>query len=208
MEGTKCGTKGCDTIFTTSENTKRFARIGFCKPCRKLRNKDLLILIEKDVRIFQEHQVKEAEAALQSLKANVRLDLHKTLDTIDETDPLIIGDLTFCCISYVGRLTTTRLDAEDEITLRIANGQIECGILVFKRGSRKDPEGAMKFTVPGSKAWVNKHLDADGIKIFVDDSDDHVESVRTIGDVHSHILQGGHSLIKLLNEIVYNNPSL
>ncbi len=212
--GMQCATTGCETCFTTSENSKKFVDIAFCKPCRKERNKDLLVLIESDnkITIYQEEQVEEAETALNKLEANVRLDLHKTLDTIHELDSLVVKTksghmLTFCCISYVGHSTITRMEAQEEISLRISTGQISWGALVFKRGSRKDPEAASCFTVPGSKAWFNKHTSANSelsnVKVFVDDSDDHVNSVDTLVDVQSRLLNGGHSLIKLLNTSIH-----
>ena len=78
----------------------------------------------------------------------LRLDLHNTLDTVDP-DVNIFADS--CCISYVGKVTDTRIFARLDIQDRIKSGQIKYGILIFKRGNVKS-NNYCKFIEDGSKA--------------------------------------------------------
>ena len=179
--------------------------VVFCPPCRKTRNNDLLELItpgensQVNIAIYQNNV--EAEGVLGSLKADIRLDLHKTLDTISETEKLH-PNLSCCCISYVGRLTSTRIAARTDIISRIKAGQITFGALVFNRGSDKFPAEANCYTVDGSKAWFNRMLSLDSadVPLFIDDSDDHVLSVKTLGTVKSVQIRHNNSLLDLINK--------
>lgn len=167
----------CDEPFELKSST--FRAVAYCSKCRSVRNKDLMELIYPNTDNQMFTKIEDAEAALTGLSANVRLDLHKTLDTVSSKVKLPYGASECCCISFVGQLTVTRVEARNEIIQRIKDGQISFGALVFKRGSRKKPEEAMRFVEPGSKAWFNSKLPFSAPHlIFVDDSDDHVESVK------------------------------
>lgn len=169
--------------------------IVFCKDCRKIRGDDLIELItEEGFRIFSKSQLKEAEEILKTLGADYRLDLHKTLDTIHEST--VLG-VEACCISYVGCLTETRIDAREEITLRISTKQIKFGALVFSRGSYKDPDARNNHSVAGSKAWFNRSLATNSDAVFIDDSEDHVKSVQAVG-ITSLQIQHNQKLLSLL----------
>lgn len=120
---------------------------------------------------------KEAESILSTMPACLRLDLHKTLDTLDP-NVHIFETSQVCCISYVGRLSDIRNHAREDILDRIKYEQIEYGVLVFKRGKNVDE----LFIEEGSKAWVNKCIPwKEYIPLFIDDSEDHVLSVNSIG---------------------------
>ena len=99
--------------------------------------------------IFKEEQIEEAQAFLSRFKANLRLDLHNVADKLD---PSYLFRVPACILSYVGRRSFTRNLARDQVKLRLKTGQIQFGILVFERGRG---EHKMRFTSPGSKAWVN-----------------------------------------------------
>ena len=177
----------------------------FCDGCRKKQGKDLIELIHGagEPQIFLDYQVADAERALASLSADVRLDLHNTLDTISEDIQLPCAAATVCCISYVGRLTDTRIEARQEIARRIAAGQIAFGALVFARGPHKDAQARNNFVDVGSKAWFNKHLSVvtqGKDAVFVDDSEDHVQSVRCIEGVKSVQIQEHQSLLTILSK--------
>jgi len=150
------------------------------------------------------HRTEDAEDALKTLRADVRLDLHKTLDTISEKEQLHPhnSELVSCCVSYVGRLTTTRIAARNDIISRIKAGQIVFGALVFNRGSHRDPELANNYTVDGSKAWFNRCVGySQGVvPLFVDDSDDHVLSVKTLGNINSIQIRNQDSLLDLIKK--------
>ena len=182
----------CEANFVVSR--KRYVDLAYCKPCRKKHSKDILEIVTEDsFTIYNSSQVAEAEAALAELEAEFRLDLHKTLDTVDIDEPMVKSS---CCVSYVGQLTVTRIGAREEIQERIKSGQLVFGALVFARGSRKDPEAANKFQEVGSKAWFNKFVKGDN-PIFVDDSDDHVLSVESIGITSYQIYPEGNLLVIL-----------
>ena len=151
----------------------------FCRDCRKIRTKDILELISKDdFEIFQEAGVEDAENKLKEFTSNIRLDLHKTLSTIDKSVKLPQGT---CCVSYVGQVTSTRVLARLDIQDRIKSGQLAFGGLVFKRASHKDPD-RNHFQKTGSKAWFNQLVKYKSKScIFVDDSEDHVLSVQSTG---------------------------
>ena len=191
----------CKNKFDGSRKT--YVDLAYCKTCRKKHSKDILELITEDsFTIFNISQIKEAEVVLKNLEADIRLDLHKTLDTLDD-DVKLPG--SSCCVSYVGRLTETRIGAREEIQERIKSGQLIFGALVFARGSRKNPEAANKFTDPGSKAWFNQLVQGTNT-IFVDDSDDHVLSVESIG-VTSFQLYPENNLLVLLKNVMKNSLS-
>lgn len=197
----------CGNLYKSSEKTR--IPVIYCKKCRKVRQKDLIELINPmGNTIYQQNQLEEATFMLKTLcAADVRLDLHKTLDTIAPNTKLPTRSV--CCLSYVGSLTATRKDARDDIIARIASGQIKFGALVFRRGSHRDPEAANRFTDPGSKAWFNQILPAEtleitakggkDVRLFVDDSEDHVLSVQSVGVKSVQIERGGR-LLKILED--------
>ena len=125
----------------------------------------------------------EADAIKQltALDANIRLDLHGVLDIIPEDKKIKKHEHDkICVISFVGRNSTTRTDAREEIKRRIKNNQIDFGLLVFDRGSGSKRD---IFSKAGGKAWANKHIKCTEKCVFIDDSSDHVNStVSLLGD--------------------------
>jgi len=189
----------CGESYKSSNKTR--VPVVYCKTCRGVRQNDLIEIIHPDCMMkFSINQQSDAETMLDTYcKADIRLDLHKTLDTISCNTKLTSNSV--CCVSYVGALTVTRSEARQDILSRVASGQIRFGVLVFKRGSHRDPEAANNFTEPGSKAWFNKILNADddANKLFVDDSDDHVNSVGSIG-VKSILITRNDRLLDIINK--------
>lgn len=139
------------------------------------------IILGKDHQILT--NVSKAEKELSKLTADIRLDLHGVTDIIDPKRKLLSDDIrkehTICVISYVGKYSDTRLLARNTIKERIKTGQVDFGILVFKRGKRKS-KSRFRYHKPGSKAWVNNLIKSSKPILFVDDSSDHVESVRSM----------------------------
>jgi hypothetical protein len=106
--------------------------------------------------------VAEAEAALSALCADVRLDYHGVADLLPREH--VLPPHT-CIISFVGRQSQTRIDTREEIQVRVAGGQVDFGLLVFKRGTSR----------PGTKAWANRLIQQKlPVALFVDDSEDHI----------------------------------
>lgn len=124
--------------------------------------------------IFNENEVNDAENWLNNHPVVVRLDLHGVVDILDVDTPL---PESCCIVSFVGKFSKTRSYAREEIVNRINSGQIDFGILVFKRGKGRNRNF---FNEVGSKAWVNKCLPRKrNVKnIFIDDSYDHYISVK------------------------------
>ncbi len=113
-----------------------------------------------------------AEAVIQSLSADMRLDYHGVLDSLP-LDYKMPAHVRVCALSFVGRQSQTRADTRDAIKERIVCGQIGFGMLVFKRGTIK----------PATKAWVNRLLpSAHPVTLFIDDSEDHIITTRSVCD--------------------------
>jgi len=191
----------CSKPFESSR--KMHVDLAYCKTCRKKHSKDILEFVTSDsFKIFTIDQTEEAESLLSELQSDLRLDLHKTLDTIPIDTKL--PDKT-CCLSYVGQLTATRISAREEIQERIKSGQLCFGALVFARGSRKNIEACNRFTDVGSKAWFNMFVKSDKA-LFIDDSDDHVLSVESVG-IHSIQIYPDQRLLELIGKSEYKDDS-
>ena len=124
-----------------------------------------------------------AEKILNKYTANIRLDLHGVTDLLNFDEQLIPDDLRetnkITIISYVGKYSDNRLGARKEVKERIKTGQIDFGVLVFRRGRRRDPSRNM-FHESGSKAWANQFINTNGPAVFIDDGEDHYESVKSM----------------------------
>ncbi len=124
--------------------------------------------------------VAEAEAALSALCADVRLDYHGVADILP-ADTLLTPFT--CIISFVGRQSQTRIDTRTDVQARVAGGQVDFGLLVFKRGT----------TRPGTKAWANRLIQQRlPVALFVDDSEDHITTTAShCGDrIKTWLFQG------------------
>jgi len=198
--------KGCYNKYEGGKSDKNFVEIVFCCPCRKIRGKDIMeiILVNQDgtESITYCHNEDHAQQLLMNMKSDIRLDLHKTLDTLAINTKL--PHTSVCCLSFVGNFTQTRIGARENIIERIKSNQIRFGILVFKRGPKKDPELCNRFHEIGSKAWVNKYLGKDSNNVvFIDDSDDHVYSVQSIdSNIKSIKLCPRSSLLNVLEKLL------
>jgi hypothetical protein len=168
---------------------------GYCPGCRKMQEKHVCEILTKDGNFaFNDaEKVGEFMKTFPFKSIKLRLDLHGVLDTIDADTHLPVKDV--CAISYVGKITKTRVDATLEIEQRIRNNQILFGVLVFRRGKRKSEP----FVEVGSKAWFNQFLKNDEQCLFIDDSYDHVISVESIG-VRSVQMFEHHKLIDFIND--------
>lgn len=194
-------TKICDNCkkeYETSGQSR--IPIVYCRDCRVVRGKDILEWVTVDsFKCFSEDEQSLAEQLLKENPSQFRLDLHKTLDTIDPKETL--PDHT-CCVSYVGSLTQTRIGARLDIQNRIKTGQLKFGVLVFKRGSHRDPEAANRYQEVGSKAWFNRCVpNVKGkVSVFVDDSNDHVLSVKSVG-IQSQRILGRQNLLRVIQSL-------
>ena len=83
-----------------------------------------------------------------------------------------------CVISYVGRNSNMRIPLREDIMRRIETGQVDFGIIVFKRCL--EPILCDKYYDTGSKAWINSLLGTLGNAIFIDDAEDHYNSVKSM----------------------------
>ena len=96
-------------------------------------------------------------------------DLHNVLDKINNDTPIKNGDdskLVICC-SYIGyRNERLKERAKIDMLRRIKNGQIDYGILVFKRGKRIKKKSIELTNRIGSKAWFCNLVNCN---IFFDD---------------------------------------
>jgi hypothetical protein len=162
---------------------------------------DLIVIIRSDSSIVTYQDVQDAERALDALAAEhavvALLDLHGVTDTLDSTTSL---GTAAAVVSYVGRHSTTRYDAQRDIADRIRAGQILLGVLVFTRGKRVKRK-CRPTQETGSKAWFCSRFST--ARLFVDDSSDHVESVASLRDGLQAILfdpQGDVSLPEVIEQ--------
>jgi hypothetical protein len=122
----------------------------------------------------------DAIAILKTLPpTSVRLDYHGVLDTIPSSEPLPEGH-TYCVVSYVGFNGEKHMQTRNELQQRIQKGQILFGVLVFKKGYKRQEKRT--FTQPGSKAWVNANLSEEVGKptYFIDDHKEHLLSTQLL----------------------------
>jgi len=168
----------CDKNLTTN----KIKGNAFCLACSEKHSTDLCEIITGNENIiYKESQLDLLEEYISKLEPyNIRLDLHGVVDTFNVND--VIVDSKICVISFVGKLTKTRIMARKDIEKRIETGQVHIGFLIFKRGKK---EHADYFHEVGSKTWLNSILprsfDANSNPkpiIFVDDSHDHYNSVK------------------------------
>lgn len=123
----------------------------------------------------------EAEELLGRFTANIRLDLHNVTDLLDKNQKIVSDDLRkenpIVVISFVGKYSETRSNARNDIKERIRTGQIDFGLLVFKRGKKRYSKTSI-FYKEGSKAWANNYIKTTGSAVFIDDEGDHIRSVK------------------------------
>jgi len=178
-------------------------RTVMCQDCKDIRSKDLIEVIYKngagvESRIFTSEKQQDAEAFLATFgNSHIVVDLHGVLGTVEEDVvlPKSDEDVISCC-SYVGRYTTTRYDAYQDIFDRVESGQIVWGVLVFNRGNPRK-ESADAYHEVGSKAWYCKIVNA---ALFCDDSLDHIRSVESFCGNRSIHITKQRPLLKVLEK--------
>ncbi len=175
---------------------------------RLAKKKDIVELIsnyhnEIHTKIFTNKEM--AENVLKKYLANIRLDYHGVVDILNIDEKLIPDDMrnkfNICVISYVGKYSENRSSAHIDIINRIKTGQIDFGLLIFKRC--RDKILCDKFHDVGSKAWANNLIQTDGKSIFIDDSEDHYKSVQSmnIPNLKSILFKGNkNNLIDLIKK--------
>ena len=170
----------------------------YCHNCFTIRKRDICEIIDNSgSHILNSSNLNELQSYINNV-ITVRLDLHGVLDTIPHTHIFDNFD-KMCCISFVGSTTKTRLSARNDISRRIGH-QISYGVLIFSRGGPK-------YHDIGSKAWINSiiPLPINTTGIFIDDSNDHYESVKSfkIFNLKSHLYNKSHdNLFKLINHYI------
>lgn len=162
------------------------------------------IIFKKDgeinYKIFKNIQL--AETILQKYYANIRLDYHGVVDKTQIDQKLTDNkNNKICVISYVGKYSDKRLSTRLDIINRIKSGQVDFGILIFKR-CREFPQCNV-FHQEGSKAWANKFIKMSDKAIFLDDSEDHYHSVKNLNipNLKSILFKGDYDdLVKIIKE--------
>jgi len=147
----------------------------YCRKCLSTRKHDVCEIINTNgFTIYNKNNLAELQPLISQKEITLRLDLHGVLDTVDHTVIFDQSDTT-CCISFVGNTTKTRVNAREEIMKRLGH-QISYGVLVFSRGKNTHHK-------VGGKAWINNLIPLPINKkgLFIDDSEDHYESVKSLG---------------------------
>lgn len=184
-----------NSYFNTNQNSV------YCKKCYDIRKNDICEVIDATglCVIIDKNNLASLPSLISDKEISVRLDLHGVLDTL-------VHDIEFenpnniMCLSFVGSTTMTRIHARTEIQRRLGH-QVAFGVLVFGRGKGKNKN---TFIEPGSKAWINSliPIKAGQKAIFVDDSDDHYQSVKSlkINNLDTHLLKSYDNLYKIINK--------
>lgn len=90
----------CQECKKNLPSTNRFL---YCTDCFSIRKNDVCEVIDsKGFKIYTKDNLGDLEKYLSEEEINVRLDLHKVLDTIDPK-PVFDNNEKICCISYVLR---------------------------------------------------------------------------------------------------------
>lgn len=192
-----CGT----SYFHTNVNSV------YCKHCYNIRKNDICEVIESSgvCIIIDQNNIDVLPGLISSKEINVRLDLHGVLDTLVH-DVEFENPNNIMCVSFVGSTTCTRINARVEIQRRLGH-QLAFGILVFKRGKGKNMN---MFRAIGSKAWINSliPIGKNQRAIFIDDSDDHYESVKSLNltNLDSHLFKDHDNLYEIINKYVKTTP--
>jgi hypothetical protein len=164
----------CSTEYRSTQKMRKF-----CKKCTEESKDDLIeVIYSGGTKIYKLSEQKDAEKWLTGQTVNIRLDLHGVTDQYQQDDK--ITDEPICIISYVGRLTDTRVIARNDVTARVGYKQAVFGILLFGRGRKENMD---TFHEVGSKAWCNKWINRSITPLFVDDSIDHCKSVKSSGQL-------------------------
>lgn len=101
----------CNSEYGTTN--KSTVKIAFCRKCRLERENDLVEIITSDgIKIFKNDQQSESEALIKKYEHSVRLDLHGVLDLLEVDYDLNKDPKDVCVVSYVGKLTITRIGAK------------------------------------------------------------------------------------------------
>lgn len=180
----------------SKEKANQFA----CKACVKSKKVGSVLMsgyINTDTGVqyveFSKHQQAEAEALLKTLSETLVIsDLHGVWDLFDINEKPPVTNVVV--VSFVGKLSNTRIDAQEDIEIRVKDGTIKAGFCVFER---KDPP----FLAPGSKAWFAKQLKLAPSAFFIDDSEDHVESVATL-KIPSILIKDRKHLENVLSAVI------
>lgn len=175
-----------------------------CTECFDEHKNDLIEIIYKDnigIRriILKSSQITDAESLIKSFdKVYGVLDLQGVLTTIDPVQLISQeGNKPVAACSYVGKHTDTRIVARGYILERVKSSQIQYGALIFARGF--DLGNKNKFHDVGSKAWFVKVVSP---HIFIDDSEDHVESVKSLNaKVNSILMKPSDDLLDLITKL-------
>lgn len=197
----------CSDCGIKEVNNSSHAFCGGKDGCSKKRMNDIIeIIYMKDGNLnvdrYSMSNIDKAEEFIKNRSAMIRIDLHNVLDLIDDHTKNIVSDSSkMVGCSYVGTTTKTRLDAHNEFKKRILSGQLGWGVLVFKRGKHGNPN-ANSYHEIGSKAWFNRILPFEDNAIFLDDSDDHVKSVHSLGidKLKSYLVKDLDDLMNVLSE--------
>tara|TARA_B100000161_G_C33471447_1_gene378194 strand:- start:251 stop:880 length:630 start_codon:yes stop_codon:yes gene_type:complete len=131
-------------------------------------------------------------------------DLHNVLDLLDQKYQIKrTSDKKVICCSYVGRYSPLRDTARSEIKERIKSGQIDWGVLVFRRGKERRNENPFLYHKEGSKSWFCNLIKGD---YFFDDSKDHVESVKSTPNLNIKVIQilNRKKLIEQIEKLNFN----
>jgi hypothetical protein len=135
---------------------------------------------------------------------NFVFDLHNVLDLLSDNFKINRKpNYNIICCSYVGRNSSLRQKATEEIINRMKSKQINWGVLVFNRGKRRNGDERFNYHLPGSKAMFCDMVQAD---YFYDDSMDHIMSVKSLFNknklkIQSIHIDGKDKLMNIINEI-------
>jgi hypothetical protein len=124
------------------------------------------------------------------------LDFHGVTDLFNPVEK--ISYLPTIIISFVGRNSSKRKIVHEEIVARIKSGQVYLGALVFSRTYEAGLVGTKEWIISAIRAITHNQM-----IYFIDDSDDHIESVRNakLNNVRSYLVHSKRGVIDIIKQI-------
>lgn len=132
-----------------------------------------------------------SNASTEKPEVLLALDFHGVTDLVSDPAEEIApqGKFPICVVSYVGPFGDIRAKTRDNLKLRVEGGQIQMGVMVFKKLRDPGERGIPPIEFVASKRHAvelllkyNSGLTSSGRVLFVDDSKDNVATVASLND--------------------------
>lgn len=164
-----------------------------------------------NIKLIQENNINDKEYVKnifirfqKTIPKLICLDFHGVADLYNTTDK--ISNLPCCILSYIGRKKETRDNTREEIKLRILNGQIIFGFMVFKKLRNINNNTCYLGSKRTPIELLLKYNDISTI-YFIDDQQINVDTVNSIQKtcIQCYLHKYYKNIKKLIRKIERNN---